>query len=223
MDMDCDIMEINIVSEMDRDALSEAGNIAAASAANALSKLIGERVNLKITECNIIMIDRIPYAFGDQTSQIVAVNMLIPTRNLCTVLMFLSVDSALEYCDKFSKNLIGTSKEISYNEIVVLTELGNICICAYLNALSKLLDIKYVPTPPAVACDTIESILVDVAVNADAIDNKAILLETEFVHDTGNFKGEFLFIPDRDSKEAILKVFKTKGEFKKIINPDNSI
>jgi chemotaxis protein CheC len=212
--MECDIMEVNIVSELERDALSEAGNIAAASAVNALSKLIGERVDLNITECKITMTDKIPYSLGDQSRQIVAVNMLIPTQNLCTILMFLPVDSALEYCDRFSKNLIGTTKEISYNEIVVLTEIGNICICAYLNALSKLLDTKYIPTPPAVACDTIESILVDVAINADAIDNQAILIETEFIHNTGNFKGEFLFIPDRDSKDAILEVFNIDSDFK---------
>jgi len=202
-------MELYNVSKLELDALTEAGNIAAASGVNALSKLIGEKVNLDLTKCKITDIQKIPNALSDWTSQIVAINMLIPTQNLCTVLMFLPVESAKEYCDRFSKNKIGTTKEISYNEIVVLTEIGNICLCAYINALSKLLDTRYVPTPPAVACDTMESILEDVAVSADTtIDDQAILIETEFVHINGNVKGKFLFIPDRDSKDAIFKIFK---------------
>ena len=70
------------------------------------------------------------------------------------------------------------------------------------------MDTKLMPTPPAVACDTIGSILEDVAVSADIINNLAILVETEFAHDSSSsFTGQFLFIPDRDSKDTIFKAF----------------
>ena len=194
--------------EIKLDALSEAGNIAAANAVSALSKIIDEKVKMDLTKCRYIKTEEIPYIFGEECEIVVAINMLIPTKNLCTVLMFLPVQSAIDYCDKFSKNKPGTTKNISYEQIVILTEIGNICICAYLNGLSKLLDIRYMPTPPAVACDTINSILEEVAVSADVVDNKAILIETDFSHDTGSYKCHFLFIPDRDSKNAIFDLFK---------------
>ena len=161
-------MDETALNEFQKDALQEACNIAAANAVSALSKLIDEKINLEITECKILKTEKIPYALGDVSSEVVAVNMMIPNKNLCSVLMFLPIKFAMEYCDKFSKNVVGTTKQISYNEIVVLTEIGNICICAYLNALSKLMDTKLMPTPPAVACDTIGSILEDVAVSADS-------------------------------------------------------
>jgi chemotaxis protein CheC len=201
-------MDKTAMKDYELDALQEAGNIAAANAVSALSKLIDEKINMEITRCKLIKTEMIPYVLGDETKEVVAVNMLIPNRNLSTVLMFLPLEFALEYCDKFSKNDIGTTKEISYNEIVVLTEIGNICICSYLNALSKLLNLTLMPTPPAVACDTVGAILEDVAVSADVVNNYAILVETEFIHaTTSSFKGQFLFIPDRDSKNAILNVF----------------
>jgi chemotaxis protein CheY-P-specific phosphatase CheC len=111
--------------------------------------------------------------------------MLIPTENLCTVLMFIPYDTALKFIDMFTKSKLGTTKEIAYREYVVLTELGTICLCGYLNALSKLLDSQYIPTPPAVACDAVDSILEE--------------------------SGYFLFIPDNESKEAIFRFFKVKN------------
>lgn len=195
------------MSARQKDALTEAGNIAAGYAASALSKLIDEKIMIGITKCNSIKINELPQALGDGTRFVVGINMLVPTKNLCSVLMFFPYDLALEYIDIFSKAKIGTTKNISYREYVVLTELGTICLCGYLNALSTLLNEQYIPTPPAVACDVISSILEDVVPSVDVIDEMAILIETKFLHKDAKNSGHFLFIPDQECREAILKIF----------------
>ena len=197
-----------ILSDREKDALQEAGNIAAAYAATALSQLVGESIIIDVTECKITKVDQIPHAFGEITDSVVAINMVIPSRKLCSIVMIFPKDSATELCDMFTKKKRGTTKKITENEINALTEIGNICICAYLNAISRLLDIEFLPSPPAVACDMVGSILEDVAISADAIDDFAILIETNFIHKYGHNKAHLLFIPDLEARDAILRKFK---------------
>ncbi|MFW9876659.1 MAG: hypothetical protein ACFFG0_26490, partial [Candidatus Thorarchaeota archaeon] len=135
---------------------------------------------------------------------------LIPTNNLCSILMFLPYQSAMELCDLFYKYDMGTTKRIAYREYIVLAEIGTICLCSYITALSKLVELDCIPTPPAVACDMIGSILEDVSVSADAINDSVIVIETEFINITTKNQGLFLFIPDREVKDAILHKFKVK-------------
>ena len=197
------------ISEMEKGFLKKAGEIAANSAADALSKLLGDRINIDITNCDKVETNVIPKMFGDDDKKVVAVNMLIPTKNLCTVLMLIPYEEAMKFCDMFSNREPGTTKEISYDQWSELFEIGNISICAYLNTLSNMIDEKLVPTPPAVAYDTVTSILEDIAVSADTVDNKAILIETDFRLNDVKFNSHFIFIPDRDFANSILKIFNT--------------
>ena len=199
-----------VLSDKEKDALQEAGNIAAAYAATALSTLVGENILIDVTECKITKVDKIPHAFGDITDMVVAINMAIPTRQICSILMIYPFESAMELCDMFSKKERGTTKEITDNEIASLTEISNICICAYLNALSRLLGIEYMPSPPKIASDMIGPILEEIAVTADTVDDFAILIETNFVHKFGFNKAHLIFLPDRESRDAILNAFKVK-------------
>jgi chemotaxis protein CheY-P-specific phosphatase CheC len=72
-----------------------------------------------------------------------------------------------------------------------------------LNAISDLLDIQLLPTPPALAIDSSSSILEDVAASAELILNNAVILETEFKNLNSSINGRFLFIPDHEIMEAI--------------------
>jgi chemotaxis protein CheY-P-specific phosphatase CheC len=123
------------------------------------------------------------------------------------IMILFSHGSAVELCNMFSKIENGKDREISDRDIAVLTEIGNICICAYLNALSKMLDNVLTPTPPMVAKDMIGAILDNIATNASEIDDSAILIETDFIHRYGRSKGQLLFMPDKTFKQMIIKSF----------------
>ena len=196
------------MSERQKDALQEAGNIAAGSAATALSTLLGERVMINATDCRIKDLEKVPQALGDVTKQVVAVYMGVQEMNHGSIQMIFSHQSAMMLCDMFSKNWTGGTKEITDREIAILAEIGNICICAYLNTLSKLMGITLMPYPPAVAVDMIGPILEAIATDFDAVGESAVIIETEFIHRYGKSKGHFLFILDEESKQRILRMFK---------------
>jgi len=197
------------MSERQKDALQEAGNIAAGSAATALSTLLGERVMIDATNCRIKDLEKVPQALGDVTKQVVAVYMGVQDMNHGSIQMIFSHQSALMLCDMFSKKWTGMTKEITDKEIASRAEIGNICICAYLNTLSKLMGITLMPYPPAVAVDMIGPILEAIATDFDAVGESAVMIETDFIYKYGRSKGHFLFIPDEESKQMILRRFKT--------------
>ena len=196
------------ISKRQRDALQEAGNIAAGSAATALSTLLGERVMIDATDCRIMDLEKVPQALGDVTKQVVAVYMGVQDMNHGSIQMLFSHRSAMMICDMFSKNWTAVTKEITDREIAILAEIGNICICAYLNTLSKLMGIRLMPYPPAVAVDMIGPILEAIATDFDAVGESAVIIETDFIHTYGKSKGHFLFIPDEETKQGILRMFK---------------
>ncbi|MGA1822027.1 MAG: chemotaxis protein CheC [Thermoplasmatota archaeon] len=196
------------MSERHKDALQEAGNIAAGSAATALSTLIGERVMIDATDCSIKDLEKVPQALGDVTKPVVAVYMGVRDMNHGSMQMIFSHQSAMMLCDMFSKNWTQTTKEITDREIEILAEIGNICICAYLNTLSKLMGIPLMPYPPAVAVDMIGPILEAIAADFDAVGESAVIIETDFIHSYGKSKGHFLFILDEGSKQRMLRIFK---------------
>jgi chemotaxis protein CheC len=112
----------------------------------------------------------------------------------------------------FKRKDVGTTTEIGGTEVAILTEIGNICICAYMNALSKMLDLQLTPTPPIVATDMIGAILDIVAINVEVIEDLAVLIETAFIHKNGRCKGHLLFMPDQESKMLIVDSFKFKDD-----------
>ena len=67
-------MDMEVMSDREKDALQEAGNIAAASAATALSKLVNQKIMIDVTECKLTKVDNIPQILGGPTELVVAVN-----------------------------------------------------------------------------------------------------------------------------------------------------
>ncbi len=102
-------MKDRAMTEMQIDALQKAGNIAAESAVTALSQLIDEKIMIDITKAKTIKTDRLPKAVCEDSKFVVGINMLIPTDNLCSILIFFPYESALKIIDMFTKNKSGTT------------------------------------------------------------------------------------------------------------------
>ena len=119
-------MEKSLITGNQKNMLQKTGDIASSNAVSAMSKLLKDNITVKSTKCHFLPINEIPNVFPDYSNKVVGINMLIPTKELCSVLMFLPYKSAIEFHDKFLKNQVEATSDISYKEIVVLTEIGNI-------------------------------------------------------------------------------------------------
>ena len=93
-----------------------------------------------------------------------------------------------------------------------ICEIGNICACAYLNAISKFLGITLIPSPPGLAIDMLGAIL---EFPASVIGNRsdlAIVIESKFIYRGEEFPGMILFMLEPKSQELILSRFRVKGD-----------
>jgi chemotaxis protein CheC len=193
---------------MQMDALRELGNIAAAHAATALSKLLSKEILIDVTESSLYEVEGLPYALGDIDKKVFAVYMDIEEDNRGIILMILPYNKAIQLSDMFlGNNNIGIEREVEEDDREVITEIGNICVCAYLNAISKFLDISLIPAPPGLAIDMLGAILEFPASVIGENSDFALVIETKMIHDNSIFPGIILFLPDNTSQDLILERF----------------
>ncbi|MBT9173538.1 MAG: CheY-P phosphatase CheC [Syntrophomonadaceae bacterium] len=88
----------------------------------------------------------------------------------------------------------------------VLLEVGNIVTASYLNALSHLTNLAFLPDPPLLVVDMAGAILGTVLAETNVAEDHILVLKTAFVTATGNIEGNFLIIPDQNTLDIIVRM-----------------
>ena len=167
--------------EMHIDAFKEIGNMGAAHAATALSKFVKKDFFIDVTDTTIMKITDIPSEIKSISGKVATVYMDVRKDQRANVLMVFPYEQATSLSNLFFGQENNLSRELTEDDNELLLEVGNICICAYLNAVSKLVDTVLWPSPPGVAVDRLEPILqLPVCVLGDELDI-AVAIETKFI------------------------------------------
>lgn len=198
----------NDLTDIQKDALREVGNIGAAHAATALSKMLNETIMIDVTSSHIIEIEDIQNHFGNSSDLVAGIYMQVYGNGTHNLLMLFPHENAINLVDMFFKRPVGTTKEFTPKDDSALTEIGNVCACAYLNALSSLLDITLFPTPPGLAKDMIGAVLEFPLLEIGARLDYIVIIQTELIQNSHRFNGYFLFMPDIEVQKAIMDKFK---------------
>lgn len=193
-------MDYSELSAMQLDVLQEVGNIGAGNAATSLSELLNEKVDMTVPSVNIIPFDDIFSEIGVEQVVIgVIVRVLgdIPGNILFT----LDKETAL----KIISSLMGSQQEqITEIGSSALCEIGNIISSSFMNAISKLTNLKLLPSVPAVALDMMGAILSTTFIESGQFDEYVLDLETQFLQENQKVSGHFYYIPMPGSLEKIL-------------------
>jgi chemotaxis protein CheC len=189
------------------DAMREIGNIAAAHAATALSKLLGEDILIDVTESHLYMVEELPRAIGNIAENVAAVYIDVHEDERGIILFVFPYEKALRLSNMFLKKSSLTDREIEDDDRSAICEIGNICACAYLNAISKFLNITLIPSPPGLAIDMLGAILEFPASLLGERSEVAMVIETQFTYTDEKFPGLILFLLDPPAQELIMKRF----------------
>jgi chemotaxis protein CheC len=192
---------------MEIDALQEVGNIAAAHASGALTQLVRREIIIGVTSSLLVPVERISASLGDMSQAVAAIHMGIQSEGGGGIMLIFPLKQAMWMSDLFLQRKHEANRPITEMDQETLCEIGNICICAYLNAISKFLDLTLLPTPPGVAIDMLGAVLQFPALLMDQSTELAIVLETHFVHEGESFMGSILFFPDFEAQTRILGRF----------------
>ena len=184
--------------------IMEFANIGAGSAATALSSLMDVELMNEVTSCNILPMSKVSDWLGG-ADQIVAGTYTYLCGDLKSgILVVLPNKSAVTLLEHLTKEKVDIA---SLTEIQrsALKEVGNICLCWYLVAVSKMIDIDMIPAPPDATVDLLGAVLdIPLASLAQKVDT-VLAVHTCFKGIDEEFEGYFLMLPEESTLKLILE------------------
>jgi chemotaxis protein CheC len=186
------------------DALKEIGNIGAAHAVTGLSELLQKRVDISITNADIIPL-QIIYTLFNGPESMVSVVYIEGYSESFRGMMFLIFPhpEASRMVELATHNTISEDRLSDEFSLSVLKEIGNIMCGCYLNTLAEFVGVPLMHSVPQISHDMLgavmDSILIDLSLESDY----ALVLETAFTLTSGECKGFLFFIPTQESLEMI--------------------
>jgi chemotaxis protein CheC len=186
------------------EVIKEFANIGAGSAATALSSLMDVELMNEVTSCSILPMSKVSDWLGG-ADQIVAGTYTYLCGELKSgILIVLPRKSAVTLLEHLTKEKVDLA---SLTEIQksALKEIGNICLCWYLIAVSKMIDIDMIPAPPDATVDMLGAVLdIPLASLAQKVDT-VLAVHTCFKGIDEEFEGYFLMLPEESTLKLILE------------------
>lgn len=196
-------MDYSHLNDFYRDALQELGNIGSGNAATALSQLVGRTINMSVPEVMVIPIERVPDIVGEMEKTVAGIYLEVYGDVPSKILVTFPYKNLLSLTDLMMSQPIGTGSVLDEIKLSALKELGTILSGAYLNAMSKFLDLRMIPSVPALAIDSFTAVLNTILAELSQENQYALMLRTEIIETENMISGNFFLIPEENALEAI--------------------
>jgi chemotaxis protein CheC len=186
------------------DIITEFANIGAGSAATALSSLLDVELMNDATTCEILPLGKVNDYLGG-AGQVVAGTYTYLCGDLKSgVLVVLPKDSAKALLEHLTKSPVDLSS-LDKIQLSALKEVGNICLCWYLIAVSKMIDVDMIPAPPDATVDLLGAVMDMPLASVGAKVDTVIAVHTSFKALDRQFEGYFLMLPEESTLKLILE------------------
>ncbi len=201
-------MKINSYEDMnlqELDVMREISSIGTSHAATALSKLLQKEIRITIPQVSILGYNEALARIGD-AEQIVAATLVKMDGDVDGLMLFLF---NLDFADTILNKLLGL--ELTNFEVMdelagsALEEVGNIIICSYINAFSKLVDVDISLSVPSSTVNMLGGILTVPIAEYGYETDKLMYFNADFVMDGRQLSDWLLMLPDIKSLNAILE------------------
>ncbi|MBQ7576973.1 MAG: chemotaxis protein CheC [Synergistaceae bacterium] len=198
------------------DAIREVGNIGTGNAATALSGLLSRMINMNVPQTELVSIYELAEHYGDPMQIVGAVFVRSLGGFQCSLIFIQNEEDANLMVELLLKQQFGS--QIPINEIPqdmidsALSEVGNIVLSSFLNAINLLIGTQHQISVPGVAHDMLSSILDVVASIYGQMGETALLVNTELsvegLEDGRTISGHIILIPDPDALDLLLRKLK---------------
>lgn len=194
-------------ADIEIDALREAGNMGASHASTAMSSLVRASVMIDVPDCIVCKTEQMPHQLGKADQQTVATLFQTYGRGTGVFLMIMSYETSIRLAARMLDHMGPLPAELDQEGMEAISEMGNICTSAYLNAMAQFLGTTILPSPPSVAIDMLSAILEYPASLVAQMSDLVVVLKTSFVIENESYQGSFIFLPDPDSQKMLLEKF----------------
>lgn len=186
------------------DVMKEISSIGTSHAATALSKLLQKEIRISIPEVSVLGYEETVDRMGD-IEELVAATLVRMSNQVEGLMLFVF---KLDLANVVLEKLIGRSYESFQNmdelDYSALEEVGNIIICSYINAFSKLVDVDISLSVPSSTVNMLGGILTVPIAEYGYETDKLMYFNADFVMDGNKLSDWLLMLPDIKSLNAIL-------------------
>ena len=186
------------------DIVGEFANIGAGNAATALASLLDMEVVNEVTTCNLLPLSKVASWLGGPEKVVAGVYTQLCGDLRGGVLVVLSRDSATNLIGHLTKETPDLAR-LTEMQASALREIGNICLCWYLVAVSRMIESDLIPAPPDATVDLLGAVLDLPLADAGVKVDKVIAVHTVFKSFEKAFDGYFLLLPEEQMLDIILE------------------
>jgi len=198
--------QLHLLNETQLDALQETGNIGCSHAATAVSQMINQEVEINVPQ---IFVQKIPdlkqsiRKISGDDNKLVGVYLELTDKFLGSILFLFPYKSALILSDLLMFQPIGTSTELNEMSESAITEVGNVVVSAYTNALSTFLDTSIMLSPPHYS-EEVPDVFIDQITNIIGKETShALIFDTQFRGKKNQFTSYFVLLPSPQSLDIL--------------------
>jgi chemotaxis protein CheC len=184
--------------------IREFANVGAGNAATALASLLDMELVNEVTSCKILPLSEIGGWLGSEEQVVAGTYTYLCGELRSGVLLVFPEDSALTLVEKLAGRTADLSN-LTRMEVSALSEAGNICLCWYLVAVSKMIDTDLIPSPPGAAVDLLGAVLDIPLASLGATVDTVIAVHTVFKGVERTFEGYFLLLPEELMLKTIME------------------
>lgn len=184
------------------DLIKELANIGGGNAATSLSQLINKPTRMTVPTIEILDYNQVYKSMMAEETLVDAVIMkmlgdaeglflFVNTRESSYNLIKMMLDDHMEITDELFSS--------------ALTELVNILVSSFLNAVSKMIDVNLISSVPLYIQDMFGAILSSVYIESGQYDENVMIVKNEFFHQGNKIESALYFVPKPKVLESLFK------------------
>ena len=195
------------LKEPQLEALRETANIGAGHAATALSQMTGGTIMISVPTITIAALEDVPSQIDDGEEPIAAVLMHMLGDLTGRTLLVFPRPTAIRLAQLMLRRPADPDAPFGELEQSAIKEAGNILTGAYMNALSELMGLMLLPSPPSLAVDMSAAVLTTAYLQFGGERDMVFAVETQFFFQgtEERLRGFFLLLPDVASLQTLLR------------------
>jgi len=182
----------NEYSEMQLDVIKELANVGGGNAATSISQVVNKMVNMSVPMIDILNYNEVFETIMPEDSEVIAVSMKMLGDGNGNFLFVCEPDKAEKLVQMMVPEGMEVTEEIEYSAI---SELVNIVVTSYLNAISKMININLISSVPALVVDMFGAILSSAYMESEQFDENVMIIKNEFIYEGNVVDAALYFIP----------------------------
>jgi chemotaxis protein CheC len=202
------------LTEVQRDALQEVGNIGAGNAANALAQMINKRVDIDIPSVEMVELDKFAKKINKNNANLLVAWSNVIGKTRATILSMFNIPDIINLTSIIvndeKKKMVDLRKKITkvddFPELYrdAMKELGHILGSHYATALGDLLELRMMTEPPDMSIDNGKQLFNILKDEIGLLKKLSLVITTSVIITDFKITGTFLFIPDTETLHELL-------------------